>query len=266
MFTNADSDPETSKIEMIKNEARFDQLIQDAMVQDFSGWDFSYLDGRWQTEDLAWDYEQTVRKQISRTRSMLDMGTGGGEFLSSLAPLPEYTCATEAYLPNVPVAQKRLEPLGVTVYHIQDDKHLPFVDETFDLVINRHEAFWSDTLHRILKPRGWFVTQQVGGGNNLRLNQLFTGSEPEWSWALETATGHLHNSGFEIISAQEMFPEERFFDIGALVFYLKVISWQIPDFSVEKYHQPLVDIHNRIEAEGFIASNAHRFYIEAIKP
>jgi len=33
------------------------------------------------------------------------MGTGGGEFLASLAPLPMHTSATEAYPPNVEIAR-----------------------------------------------------------------------------------------------------------------------------------------------------------------
>ncbi len=70
---------------------------------------------------------------------MLDMGTGGGEFLSSLAPFPPYTCATEAYPPNVPIAKARLEPLGIEVFQISEDNFLPIPDNTLDLVINRHE-------------------------------------------------------------------------------------------------------------------------------
>ena len=67
---------------------------------------------------------------------MLDMGTGGGEFLSSLAPLPDQTWATEAFLPNLPLAKARLELLGIQVVHVDSDFELPFVDEEFYLVIN----------------------------------------------------------------------------------------------------------------------------------
>src|SRR5579875_3871566 len=51
----------------------------------FSGWDFSYLDGRW-VEDwsaLTWDYRAAIEARLPQTRSLLDLGTGGGEFLAS---------------------------------------------------------------------------------------------------------------------------------------------------------------------------------------
>ena len=53
--------------------------------------------------------------------TMLDMGTGGGEFLFSLHPLPKTVYATEGYKPNVPIARQRLEPLGVKVVYFEED-------------------------------------------------------------------------------------------------------------------------------------------------
>jgi SAM-dependent methyltransferase len=230
---------------------------------------FLLLDGHWKTKELMWHYEKNIREYIPTLKALLDMGTGGGGFLSLLTPLPPKTYATEAYIPNLPMAKKRLEPLGVTVKQITDDKVLPFEDETFDLVINRHESFWSDEIYRILKPGGRFITQQVGERNNLYLNELIAENKPkpatEWSWTLQNAVGYLRDAGFVIVVEQEQFPREHYYDIGALVFYLKVIQWQIPDFSVEKYREELGQIHNTIEMQGAITPLAHRFYIEAIK-
>jgi SAM-dependent methyltransferase len=78
-------------------------------------------------------------------------------------PFPELAYATEAYAPNVPVAKKRLEPLGVRVTAIDDDDSLPFDDAGFDLVLNKHESFSPAEVRRILRPGGTFLTQQVGG-------------------------------------------------------------------------------------------------------
>lgn len=72
---------------------------------------------------------------------MIDLGTGGGELLSHLAPLPPVTCATEGYVPNVPVAAKRLSALGVEVIQTYCDDNdtvpqrgsLPFRDSSIDL-------------------------------------------------------------------------------------------------------------------------------------
>ena len=115
----------------------FDQLVAEAMAQDFSGWDFSWLRGRWSDEEPYWVYRRIVRELAGRADSLLDMGTGGGEFLASLDPLPAQTFATESYPPNIPVARGRLEPLGVTVVAFEDERALPLPDETFELIINR---------------------------------------------------------------------------------------------------------------------------------
>jgi hypothetical protein len=93
----------------------FDRLVAEAEAQAFSGWDFSYLNGRMEVGQVSWDYRASVMRAIPCATALLDMGTGGGEFLASLTPLPRDTCATEAYPPNVPVTRQRLEPLGVQV-------------------------------------------------------------------------------------------------------------------------------------------------------
>jgi len=243
----------------------FQALIDDALAQDFSGWDFSYLKGRWQDSPLPWDYEAQVREQMPKVESLLDMGTGGGEFLSSLAPLPKNTHATEAWEPNVPVATKRLEPFGVKVHAITDDKELPFADETFDLIINRHESFWTSEIYRILKPGGLFITQQVGGANCDELNERIVGTAPKSSWGRTKAHYWLHRAGFAIEESAEAFPNLYFFDIGAVVFYLKVIEWQIKDFSVEKYRDALLKLHQQMEAGDPLTVLEHRFLIVARK-
>ena len=69
------------------------------------------------------------------------MGTGGGEVLLEIDHPHENTYATEAYLPNFAFCQQQLSSLGITVKQIFEDDKLPFEDETFDFVINRHEFF-----------------------------------------------------------------------------------------------------------------------------
>jgi len=49
----------------------------------FAGWDFSYLDGRTATDPLPWDYRAVVDEHLKPSGRLLDMGTGGGEFLLS---------------------------------------------------------------------------------------------------------------------------------------------------------------------------------------
>ncbi|MCB9453153.1 MAG: methyltransferase domain-containing protein, partial [Anaerolineaceae bacterium] len=127
------------------------QFLVDEANKPFSGWDFSYIEGtsRVVTAPLTWSYTSIILPKIRQSVALLDMGTGGGEFLSLLQPLPAYTCATEGYAPNIPMARERLEPLGVQVHPVTDDDTLPFPDSTFDLVINKHESYSPSEVWRI---------------------------------------------------------------------------------------------------------------------
>lgn len=251
----------------IKNPYQFERLISEALEQEFSGWDFHYIAERWKERPLSWDYAQIVRNHIKPEIHLLDMDTGGGEVLSSLQPLPRNTFATEGYPPNVPVAKSRLEPLGVEVVRVYGDDPFPFENGLFNLVTNRHGSFIETELHRILKPGGFFITQQVGGENNFELNELIQ-DKPEFQfsyWTLNLAIKQLTDAGFQILDQKEEFPETIVTDIGALVFHLKVISWQIADFDVDKYHDKLVQIHNMIQEKGCLRIKSHRFLIVAKK-
>lgn len=251
----------------IINRELFDKLTAEALAQEFSGWDFNYVANRWKEAPTSWDYPQIVRSYIKPEYAMLDMDTGGGEVLSSFMPLPKNTYATEGYTPNVPVAKHRLEPLGVKLVHVWGNDIPPFMDGYFDLVTNRHGSYLAHELYRIIKPGGVFITQQVGGENNFKLNELLQEkSEFMYShWTLELAVKQLSEAGFQILEQKNEYPEATISDIGALVFHLKVIQWQITDFSVEKYHDKLAEIHNQIQETGSLKIKSHRFLVVAKK-
>ena len=138
----------------ISDKAFFDYLMAE-YNHPFNGWDFSYLAGR-RTDihgQKTWDYAASVVAAMKQAHSMLDMRTGGGERLArflALRPVPQ-VYATEGYPPNVQTARERLEPLGVTVYAVQDE-HLPCADDSLDLVINRHGSYDPDEVRRVLCP------------------------------------------------------------------------------------------------------------------
>lgn len=249
----------------------FDQLLQDAAAMPFSGWNFSALQGRWRENAPSWDYRQMVLERLPGISSLLDMGTGGGEFLAGLAKdskLPPQTWATEAYPPNVPVARACLEPLGVHVAQHPSDDALPFADAQFDLVINRHESYNVQEIKRILKPGGTFLTQQVGADDCIRLNELLQeNAHLEYAfWTLDYARRELENIGMQVTLAQEEFTATWFKDIGAVVYYLKIIPWQIPNFNIEASREKLYTIYQLMQAEGGLHLTSHRFLLSALKP
>ena len=194
------------------------------------------------------------------------MGTGGGEFLvANFQPFPEHTCATEAYEPNIPIAKKRLEPLGVKVFQIEDESNLPFKDEEFELIINQHKSYDPKEVFRILKKGGEFVNKQVGEDNDKDLAEFLGATFKAGEWNMNFAAKELEEVGFKVLEKYEAFPKVRFFDVGAIVYYCKIIPWSIPDFSVKKYKNKLFEIHDIILEKGFIEVKDSRFMIIAKK-
>jgi len=246
---------------------KFEKNILDG-DKEFKGWSFDYLthSGRMKEFPLSWNYYNEIMDYCSEASSLLDMGTGGGEFLASLRFLPKDICATEGYEPNIKEAKKRLEPLGIKVYSVKDDSDLPIASERFDLIINRHESFSPLEVRRILKREGYFISQQVGGLNDIGLNMLLGADSCEFEeWNLSKACQELVACGFELKELKEDKVKTRFYDVGAIVYYLKAIPWQVPDFSVSKYYKKLFNIHKLIEKQGYIDLTCHRFFIVAQK-
>ena len=252
----------------MKDKDLFDLLITEAN-HPFAGWDFSHITitGRMTVAPLPWSYASKLLMPLRKAQSLLDMDTGGGEYLSSLQPLPPLTCATESYAPNVPVARQRLEPLDVKVYQVDPSANpLPFEDNQFDLIINRHGYYFAQEVLRILKQRHQFITQQVGGSVNTELNSLLRAEQyPYAHWTLDYAVKELEAAGWRIVEQKEAYPIRRFFDVGAIVYYLKAIPWQVPNFSVEQYFDKLLELHDIMQEQGYIDFHDHSFLIVAEK-
>jgi SAM-dependent methyltransferase len=234
----------------------------------FTGWDFSYLTGRVSEQKLPWDYRAIILSYMSSSGVMLDMGTGGGEFLLTLSPVEGNTYATEAYPPIFELSKRVLSGHGIEVRQVFNDEQLPFDDGFFDLIINRHESFCADEVFRLLKPGGIFVTQQVGGQNNKRLSKLVLGTESRRtlpSFSLQSTMDEWVGSGFAIINGMESFPLQKFYDIGALVYFAKIIEWEFPGFSVEACFDNLCLLQQDIEKNGYVPSDQHRFFVVSSK-
>ena len=252
----------------------FEELIAEGESRPFEGWDFSYLHGRLVESSTPWDYRQVVSEHLPKARSLLDLGTGGGELLSSLHPLPIHTFATEGYPPNVPVAKRRLQPLGIELVETFCDDNtmlpqrgaLPFRDRSIDLVIDRHESFIATEVFRVLGRSGRFVTQQVGDSNYPELNAALGEPSGPGVWNREEASRQIQEVGMEVTDSRQTRLEAWFTDVGAVVYYLRSVPWQVPGFSVEKYTDRLRQLDRSIREKGPLQVTYPRFLLQALKP
>ncbi len=229
----------------------------------FEGWDFSHLEGRMTETSLPWSYREIVERYLQNRSALLDMDTGGGEFLSSLENLPDTVIATEGYEPNIPVAQKRLREKGISLVISEDREPLPLEDAFFDIIINRHGSYSCKELRRLLMPGGIFVTQQVGSLNAVDLNLSLGNLNPLEDWSLAGNIRNFRREGFSFVEFGENMGSYRFFDVPGIAYYLKCIPWQIPDFSVEKYGERMELLQEIMEKKGFLDFLSHRFYLVA---
>lgn len=231
----------------------------------FKGWDFSYLNGRWKREGLPWDYKVIVKKYLKPYHKLLDIGTGGGEFLLTFKHPYKNTSVTEAWQPNLELCKERLAPLGICVKQLYEDSKLPFDDNSFDIIINRHAALDIKQIRRVLKPAGKFITQQVGGENNKVLSsKLIKNTESKFSdFTLYNTSNEMINNGFQLLYKNEYCPSLRFYDIGAIVYFAKIIQWEFPGFTVEGNFDELCKLQNELVKRGYIESFEHRFIIVA---
>lgn len=237
---------------------------QEEAIAHIHGWDFSHIHGRYEEEnDLPWDYEKIVREYLSSDKQMMDYDTGGAEFLLSLGHPYNKTAATEGYAPNVQLCKEKLLPLGVDFRECNTPDQIPFADESFDVMINRHGSFSPTEIHRLLREKGVFITEQVGGDNDRDLVEMvLPGTEkPFPDLFLEIQQKKFEEAGFKILMAEEVYRPIKFYDVGAFVWFARILEWEFPDFSVDKCFDELLKMQEIVERDGFVEGTIHRYML-----
>ncbi len=248
--------------------ARFDDLVRVAELAPVGGWDFGWLGDRAVEDRPTWHYFDRVVELAGATSALLEIEAGVGRMIGSLPAIPRLAVATEGFPPSIAVAAPRLRARGVClIVTSQERAALPFAAESFELVISRHpiDPWWHE-IARVLESGGSYFAQHVGPHSLRSLSEFLMGPLPESS----NRDPHLERRAAEkaglIVETLEVeYPRTAFFDLGAVVYFLRLVPWIVPGFDVAKYRHRLLDLHNVIERDGVFETNASRMLIEAVK-
>ena len=208
-----------------------------------------------------WDYERRAGKLAREARSLLDLGTGGGEvFARVLAEANARAVATEEWHVNAPVAAKRLAGRARVVRAAS--LALPFADAAFDLLLSRHEELGPVEVARVLAPGGRLLTQQMIPDLWHELREVFPDMtrfpdhHAEYPRALEAA-------GLQIEDAREFRRPVRFLKLGHLVYHLVAAPWTVPGFGVASHGEALDELQRRSESEQGLVLTEGFYLLEA---
>ncbi|MGH3392220.1 MAG: class I SAM-dependent methyltransferase [Actinomadura sp.] len=245
----------------------FDELVAEGQAVPLEGWDFSWFAGRATEERPSWGYARLLAARMGRAEAALDIQTGGGEVLASIPVAPPALVATESWPPNVQLARRALARFGATVAGVGDAADLPFPSDQFDLVVSRHPVVtrW-DEVHRVLRPGGTYLSQAVGAGSVRELTDFLMGPQPvSPSRSPMVAVAAAEAAGLEVVDLRQAALRMEFFDIAAVVHFLRKVIWTVPGFTVEAYRDRLAELHDFIERHGPFVAYSQRFLVEARK-
>ncbi|MFG2648988.1 class I SAM-dependent methyltransferase [Streptomyces sp. NPDC048436] len=248
----------------------FEELVAEADAAPTEGWDFSWFEGRATEERPSWRYAHAMGERLGHATASLDIQTGGGEVLASAPALPTLAVATEGWPPNVAKATALLHPRGAVVVASPEDAPLPFAAEAFDLVTSRHPVKADfDEIARVLRHGGTYFAQHVGPSSVFEVVEYFLGPQPEVSRNGRHPDGEraqAEKAGLEVVDVRAERLRIEFYDIGAVVHFLRKVVWMVPDFSVERYRPRLRELHDQIQSEGPFVAHSTRHLFELRKP
>ena len=120
----------------------------------------------------------------------------------------------------------------------------------------------------MLRPGGSYLAQQIGPATMSELFEYFLGPQPH-KWAElhpDTQTAQAQAAGLQVVQMRMERMRAEFFDVGAVIYFLRKVIWTVPDFSVDRYRDRLREMHEQIEANGPFVAHSTRLLVEARKP
>lgn len=247
----------------------FERVVADAARAPADGWDFGWLDGRAMEARPSWHFFDRVAERAPDVATMLEVQAGTGSMVGRLPSLPRLAVATEGFAPSVAIAAPLLRDRGVhLVVTSQTVTALPFRDAAFELVVSRHpiDVWWSE-IARVLRPGGTYFAQHVGPSSLRGLSEFFMGPLPGTERrSVEVERAAAERAGLVVKEMRLERTRVEFYDVGAVVYFLRVVPWIVPDFTVTGHRDALRRLHDVIARDGVFRTTSSRTLVEAVKP
>ncbi len=245
-----------------------------ASVDDRRGWDFSRM--QTEREPVPWDYMEVAPHYLKPTDAVLDIGTGGGEKLLAFSPHFEMGVGIDPDPEMIRVAQENGARQPNVTFTEMGAEALAFPDSTFDVVLARHAPTVVPEAVRVLKPGGYFVTQQVGAENMANIREEFgtrrahrgTGPRALHNDDHRARVDGLIKNGCRIVATGAYNVHYWVKDIPSLIFWFKAIAGgnEVPDgFTIDRDWQTVNRIITRYSTANGVLTNEHRTLLIARK-
>jgi len=232
-----------------------------------NGWDFSKV--KCIVEGAKWDFYCEVSIRCRKSDLLLDIGTGGGEQLLSIAEAALMLVGIDSSAWMVEAARANVEVSGKPNVRVlpMDADDLEFPGGFFNVISCRHSPFRATEAARVLRDGGVFLTQQVSEGDKSNLAQAFGRRQAaaEDGTLKKKYVTELREAGFHEIRTFEYDAAEYYETAEDLIFLLKHAPI-IPNFGeVEGDFAVLESFIEANRSDRGIRTNAKRFMIIAQK-
>jgi SAM-dependent methyltransferase len=229
-----------------------DELL--AGVRTRRGWDFAGMNVL--RQPVPWEYQDVVLRYLRSSDVVLDVGAGGGERLRDLAGSFDHGLGIDVD-PDMVLLAGENPAAGNLRFRVCSER-LESVPETFDVIIDRHAPFDLSAVAAHLKPRGYFVTQQVGERNMACVKAALgqpTSPPPIQRQAIAA-------SGLRPLAFMEYDVEYVVRDIESLVFWLNALDMGHADVDGQSALASAAILNRvlagNVDERGFV-TNEHRY-------
>jgi hypothetical protein len=211
---------------------RFEELVADGAAAPVEGWDFSWFDGRAAEERPPWGYARLLGERMARATAALDVETGGGEVLGEVASPPPGAPGGDRVVaaqrrPGAPASRgagrtgrgrggRAVAPVRLLVLRPGGQPpsgHGAVGRDRTRAAASRHIPVPAD------RP-----------ADQPRADRVFVGPTPPSSpRGRQKPRAAAASAGLELLDLREAALRVEFFDVGAVVHFLRKVPWTVPD-------------------------------------